>query len=265
MSNDLTVTITDHVAEVCLNRPEKKNALNFDLLNALTATANQLKEDTDIRAVVLYGAGECFSAGIDLMLLQSLATRLDDIKDEMRNPPAGEAANLFQKPITVWSELNAPVIAAIDGVCFGAGMQLALGADFRIAAPGARLSILEAKWGLIPDMGITQSLPRLLRADIAKELIMTGRILGAQDAHDLGLLTRIDETPLDAARALAVDLAARSPDAVKAAKQLVNESWNASPKTGLALEAELQAQIIGGPNQIEAVMAAMQKRAPNFR
>lgn len=264
MSDELTLTVTGHVAEVCLNRPDKKNALNFDLLNALTDTANRLKNNADVRAVILHGAGGCFSAGIDLMLLQSLAGRLDEIRQQMRNPPEGEAANLFQKPITVWSELAVPVIAAIDGVCFGAGMQLALGADFRIAAPGARLSIMEAKWGLIPDMGITQFLPHLLRADIAKELIMTGRILDAPEALGLGLLTRVADDPLAAARIMAADLAARSPDAVRAAKQLVDQSWIAPAGGALALEAELQARIIGSPNQMEAVMATLQKRPPKF-
>lgn len=263
MTDLVTLTIENHVARVALNRPQKKNALSLDMLSALTETAEALKSRDGIRAVVIHGAGGVFSAGIDLTDLMGLAPRLGEIKQQMRNPPAGEAANLFQKPITIWAELPVPVIAAIDGVCFGAGMQLALGADFRIAAPDAKLSIMEAKWGLIPDMGITQSLPRLMRADQAKDLVMTGRVLDAPEAVSLGLVTRLADDPLQAALALAGDLAAKSPDAIRAGKRLVDAAWATDPAT-LALEAELQAQIMGEANQMEAVMAQMQKRAPRF-
>lgn len=260
----LDLSIENHIAEVVLNRPDKKNALNFELLEALTETGERLKATEDLRAVVIRGAGGTFSAGIDLGLLQSLATRMDEIKHQMRNPPEGQDANLFQKPITVWQELQVPVIAALEGVCFGAGMQLALAADFRIAAADAQLAIMEAKWGLIPDMGLTQSLPRLMRADHAKELFMTGRVLDAVEARDKGLVTRVSDTPLEDARAMAADLAARSPQAVQASKQLAEAAWAKDP-AALALEAELQAQIMGSHNQIETVMAVMQKRAPSYR
>lgn len=263
MTEQLTLSIENHVAEVTLNRPDKKNALNFELLEALVEAGEKLKENKDVRAVVLAGAGEVFSAGIDLMLFQEFAVRMDEIKSQMRNPPEGQTANMFQKPITVWAELPVPVVAAINGVCFGAGMQLALGADFRIAAPQARLSIMEAKWGLIPDMGLTQSLPRLMRADQAKELVMTGRVLDAPEAAELGLVTRLADDPLQAAREMAADLAARSPDAIRAGKALVDAAWAADPEM-LALEAELQAQIMGAPHQMETVMAQMQKRAPKY-
>lgn len=262
MTDILTLSIENHIATVTLNRPDKKNALNFDLLDALTDTAGKIGKMREVRAVVLTGAGGVFSSGIDLNLLQSVLGRLDEIKQQMLTPPAGEAANLFQKPITVWSEIPQPVIAAIDGVCFGAGMQLALGADFRIAAPTAKLSVMEAKWGLIPDMGITRSLPRLMPADRAKELFMTGRILDAAEALSLGLVTRVADDPLTAAHAFASDLAARSPDAVQASKKLVEAAW--TTPDALALEAQLQADLMGSPNQMEAVMAGMQKRAPKF-
>ncbi|MGC9369220.1 MAG: crotonase/enoyl-CoA hydratase family protein [Paracoccaceae bacterium] len=263
MSAPLELTVSGPVAELRLERPDKKNALNFELLEALAAAGQELKARRNIRAVILHGAGGVFSSGIDLELLQGVLGRMDEIRRQMLNPPAGEAANLFQKPVTVWAELDKPVIAAIEGVCFGAGMQLALGADFRIAAPAARLSIMEAKWGLVPDMGITRSLPRLMRADQAKELIMTGRILDAPEALSLGLLTRVCDDPLAAARALAADLAGRSPEAVAASKRLVEAAW-ATPEA-LALEAELQAGLMGSPNQMEAVMAVLQNRAPDFK
>lgn len=253
------------VAEVILNRPGKKNAWTMPVFDGLAAAAAGLRGRKGLRAVILRGAGGCFSAGIDLSVLQGFAADFEAIRDQMLTPPDGQAANRFQAPVTAWAGLPVPVIAAIDGVAFGAGMQLALGADFRIAAPDARLSIMEAKWGIIPDMGISQSLPKLLRADLAKELIMTGRVLAAEEARGLGLVTRVAADPLAAAREMAAALALQSPDALAASKALVEQAWTLPPGAGLGLEARLQADIIGGPNQIEMVMANMQKRAPNFR
>ena len=159
--------------------------------------------------------------------------------------------------------LDIPVIAALNGVVYGAGAQLALGADFRIAAPDTKFSIMEAKWGLIPDMGISQSLPKLMRADQAMELVMTGRVLDASEAQILGLITRIADDPLTEAIAMAEALKTKSPDALKGAKHLVNGTWGCG-EAGLKLEAQLQAAIMGQPNQMEMVMATMAKRAPNF-
>jgi len=157
-----------------------------------------------------------------------------------------------------------PVIAALHGVAFGAGMQLALGADIRIAAPETRLSIMETRWGLIPDMGLTKLLPGLMRADQALELILSARVVAAPEAQALGLVTRLAADPLAAARETARAVAARSPEAVRGAKRLVRQAWPGDD-AHLALEARLQAAIIGAPNQIEAVMAGMQKRDPKFR
>jgi len=156
------------------------------------------------------------------------------------------------------------VIAAVQGVCFGAGLQLALGADFRVAAPEARFSVMEARWGLIPDMGISQSLPRLMRADQAKELILSARVVEAPESLALGLVTRLADDPLAEARAMAARFAAVSPDVLRAGKRLVEGCWTLPPGPGLRREAELQAGLIGGPNQIEAVMAGMAGRAPKF-
>lgn len=254
----------DGVAAVCLNRPEKMNAWNMEMFDALAAATDRLAGETGLRAVILRGAGGCFSSGLDLSVMQGFARDLEELKREIASPAKGERANRFQKPVVAWQSLNVPVIAAIEGVAFGAGMQLALAADFRIAAPDARFSIMEAKWGLIPDMGISQSLPRLMRADQAKELIMTARVMGAEEALTLGLITRIAEDPVAAARGMAAELARKSPDALEAAKRLVEEGWTLPPGEGLALEARLQAGIIGGANQIEAVMAEMAGRAPVF-
>ena len=265
MGGVVEITREDGLAIVTLNRPEKKNAWTQEMFDELSAANARLAAEKDLRAVILTGAGGCFSAGLDFSMFAEFAARLDEIKAEMLAPPEGRAANRFQQPVTGWQDLDVPVIAAIQGVAFGAGLQLALAADFRIAAPDARLSVMEAKWGLIPDMGITRSLPRLLRADLAKDLIMTARVIDAPEALEMGLLTRLDKSPLAAARSMAQQLMARSPDALRAAKRLVEEGWGADAKTSLALEARLQADLIGGANQVEAVVANMHKRPPNFR
>jgi len=264
MSARITTTITGHIAEVQLNRPEKKNALDLALFEELIAAGEALKSRPELRAVILSGKGGTFCAGIDTASFMEMATKIDQIRQEILTPPEGQIANRFQRPVTVWQELQIPVIAAIEGVAFGGGIQLALAADFRIAAPDARFSIMESRWGLIPDMGITQSLPALMPADRAKELIMTGRILDAQEALSLNLITRIDENPMAAARTLAKTLAEKSPDVIRASKKLVDQCWG-SGANGLKLEAELQAPIIGSANQIEAVMARMQNRPAKFK
>lgn len=262
--HELEVTVADGVAEVQLTRPARKNALSLELFEALAETGEKLKAEAGLRAVILSGAGGDFCAGLDLEVMQSLARRLDEMRQRLLNPAKGEVANWFQKPCYVWQELQVPVIAAIEGVCLGGGMQLALAADFRICHPQARLAIMEAKWGLIPDMGITQNLPKLLRADAAKDLMMTARMLSADEALGYGLVTRLADDPMAAARELAQTLKSRSPDAVNAIKALVDQTWTMAPGEGLAVEAALQAPIIGAPNQIEAVMANLQKRAPKF-
>jgi enoyl-CoA hydratase/carnithine racemase len=157
-----------------------------------------------------------------------------------------------------------PVIAAIHGVCYGGGLQIALGADIRIATPDARLSVMEIKWGLIPDMSITQTLPRLVGIDVAKELTYTGRVFSGDEAASLGVVTRVAEDPLAEAMSLAREIASKSPDAVRAAKRLFDESWNADPAESLALEASLQRTLIGSPNQIAAVTAGFTKEPAAF-
>lgn len=263
MSDHVSVeTGSDGVAHVRLTRADKKNALNLEMFDALSDVGERLKADADLRAVILSGQGGTFCAGIDLAVMQSFVPRLDEIRAEILTPGPG-GANRFQRPCTVWSELAVPVIAAVDGVAYGAGMQLALGADFRIAAPDARFSIMETRWGLIPDMGITQSLPRLLRADQAKMLMMTAQVLSADEALGLGLVTRLANDPLAEAQALAADLATRSPDALAGAKRLVDNGWGGGPGA-LRLEAEIQAPIIGAPNQMAAVLAGMTGQPAKF-
>lgn len=261
----VTTEIDDKgVATVTLNRPEKLNALNDAMFDEIPAAGEALKREKGLRAVILTGAGDHFCAGLDTANFGNFAKDIATVHRSLQNPPAGEAANRFQKPCFVWQELNVPVIAALKGVAFGGGLQIAMAADFRIAAPDVRLSVMEAKWGIIPDMGITQNLPKLLRADQAKDLMMTARIVEAEEAASIGLVTRLADDPLAEARDFAAQLCAKNPEAIRAIKELVEQSWTAAPGDGLALEGRLQAGIIGGPNQIEAVMSVMQKRAPKF-
>lgn len=252
------------IAELKLNRPDKKNAVTLELLADLVAACEMLAGRPGVRAVVLSGAGGDFSTGMDTSVLMGFAGNLDGIKAEMLAPPDG-IANRFQAPAKALADLAVPVIAAIDGVCFGAGIQLALAADFRFAAPGAKLSIMEAKWGLIPDMGISLSLPKLMPADRAKALIMTARVMSGEEALAEGLVTRLSNDPYAAAMAFAQELTARSPDAVRASKVLVDALWSNRTAEGLRLEAELQADLMGAPNQMETVMARMQGREPVYK
>ncbi|MFV1878261.1 crotonase/enoyl-CoA hydratase family protein [Nioella sp.] len=251
------------IAELRLNRPEKKNAVTLELLADLVTACEMLAGQPGLRAVVLSGAGGDFSAGMDTSVLMGFAGNLDAIKAEMLAPE--DDANRFQQPAKALADLPVPVIAAIDGVCFGAGIQLALAADFRIAAPGAKLSIMEGKWGLIPDMGISLSLPRLMPADRAKALIMTAQVMSGAEALAEGLVTRISDDPHAAAMGFAQELAARSPDVVRASKALVDALWSNRTAEGLRLEAELQAALMGAPHQVETVMARMQGREPVYK
>jgi len=182
-------------------------------------------------------------------------------------PQAGGARpdNFFQRSAYVWKTLPVPVIAAVHGVAFGGGFQIALGADLRIARPDARFSIMEIQWGLVPDVALTQTVRDVLRLDVAKELVWTGRVVEGSEALALGLVTRLAEDPLAAALELAREIAGRSPDAIRAGKRLLEQAWHADPATGLALEARLQGGLIGKPNQVEAVKARFEKRAGRFQ
>ena len=217
--------------------------------------------DADVRVVILEGEGKSFCSGLDVASFMSGQGGTGVLLERDGDGPA----NFAQRVAYDWSLVPAPVIAAIHGNCFGGGLQIALGADIRIAAPDAKLSIMEVKWGLVPDMGITQTLPRLLRIDIAKELTFSGRIVSGTEALALGLVTRTSDDPLASALALAEEIAQKSPDAVRAAKRLYDETW-VSDDAGAALarESELQTSLIGKPNQIAAVVAGMSREPPIF-
>jgi enoyl-CoA hydratase/carnithine racemase len=265
MSDRVVVSSQDGVAEVRLNRPDKLNALDLPMFQALVETGRGLARDRSVRAVVLVGEGRAFCAGLDFGSFQAMAGAGRDNGPGLLSRESSETpANLAQLAAWVWTEVPVPVIAAVHGVAYGGGLQIALGADLRFVAPDARLSVMEIKWGLIPDMSGTQTLRRLVRLDVAKELTFTGRVVDGAEAVRLGLATRVEADPLAAARALAAEIASRSPDAIRAGKRLLDTSGVVSVADGLQLEESLQRSLIGRPNQIEAVQANLGKRAPLF-
>jgi enoyl-CoA hydratase/carnithine racemase len=255
------IEVADHVADVRMVRGDKHNGLDWRMFAALNEAIDSLRAQPAVRSVVLSGDGPSFCAGLDFA---SFLAGDGDLAGDGFARGEGEAANFAQRVAYGWRELAVPVVAAVHGACFGGGLQIALAADLRIAAPGARLSVMEVRYGLVPDMSLSQSLPRLVRDDVARELTYTGRIVEAPEAADLGLVTRISDEPLDAARELAARIAAQSPDAIRRAKRLANETPRLTAAEGLALEAELQRELLGTPNQLEAVQAAMGKRAGEF-
>lgn len=264
MGSRVEVKVENYVAEVLLNRPAKFNALDMAFFEQLADVGEELKTREDVRVVILSGAGDNFCAGIDLASLQGELSQPGVFEQKAFTLPDGEVANFFQKPVHVWQQLRVPVIAVLQGVAFGGGCQIALAADIRFAAPSTRLSIMEIKWGIIPDMGISQSLQKLVRDDVARELVYTGREVGAAEAHALGLLTHLSDDPLSDARQMAATIAAKNPDAIAACKTLLDAVPQLPVAEGLKLEATLQATVLGRPNQLEAVQANFEKRAPVF-
>jgi len=261
MSNRVDISIDGHVAEVVLNRPEKHNAVDMQMFDELGQAATQLADNRTVRAVVLRGAGDNFCAGIDVSVFSDPGAGIDAAS----MAPQGESpANRFQRAAYAWRELPVPVICAIQGVAFGAGAQIALGADLRYATADAKLSIMEIRWGLIPDMSITVTTGGLLRQDRLRELAYTGRVVDAGEALEFGLVTAIHQDPVAAAHDTARQIAAKSPDAVRAMKKMFTETRCLDDKASLALEAALQIGVLGTPNQLEAVHANMAGREPEF-
>jgi enoyl-CoA hydratase/carnithine racemase len=270
MSDRVTIRIDNGVADVRLNRPDKLNALDPAMMRALAEAGDRVAATPGVRAAVLSGEGRAFCAGLDFASFAALAGLDDDQLQDAQEfdpfaPLDGSPANFAQRAAYVWQEIEVPVIAAIHGFAFGGGLQLAMGADIRYIAPDARMSVMEIKWGLVPDMSGTQTLRHLVRHDVLKELTLTGRIVEAQEAVELGLATRLSDSPHDDAMAAARQIAASSPAGVRAAKRLLNATALSSVEDGLRLEAEIQASLIGRPDQIEAVMANMEKREPKFQ
>lgn len=263
MSDRVIVSKQEGVADVRLNRAEKLNALDQAMFEGLAATGRALAADPSLRAVVLSGEGRAFCAGLDFASFMGMAQSERPARSLLDR--GEDVANFAQRAAWVWTELPVPVIAAVHGVAFGGGLQIALGADIRIVTPDAQLAVMEIKWGLIPDMSGTQTLRHLVRLDVAKELTFTGRIVRGTEAVALGLATRISSDPYTDALTLAREIAGKSPDAIRAAKRLLNNAPMVSVAEGLRMEETLQRGLIGSPNQIEAVQANMQKRAPQFK
>ncbi|ABD08293.1 Enoyl-CoA hydratase/isomerase [Rhodopseudomonas palustris HaA2] len=267
MNDRVAVSVTDGVADVRLVRADKMNALDAAMFEALVATTERLSQEKGVRVVVLSGEGKAFCAGLDMGRFAAMN------EGGGNGIPGGEfrdltkrthgQANAPQQAVWGWRMLPVPVIAAIHGVAFGGGFQLALGADIRLMAPDARMSIMEIKWGLVPDMAGTPVLASLVRDDILRELTYTGRIFSAQEALSYGLATRIVDDPRSAALEMAREIAGKSPDAIRAAKRMFN-NLSVDPGPALLAESVEQQKLIGSPNQTEAVRANMEKRAPNF-
>ena len=251
------------VAEVALVRSDKMNALDPRMFAALEEAIARVGTDAAVRAVVLHGEGRAFCAGLDTSSLAGIAREAGAIGDLL--PRTHGPANRWQNVAWGWREVPVPVIAAVHGAAFGGGLQIALGADMRVVHPQAQLSVMEVKWGLVPDMAGCALLAQLTRADVARELVFTGRIVSGEEAVALGLATRASEEPLQEARRLALQIAGNSPDAIRAAKRLLNGASPVDVPAVLAAEAGEQQKLIGSANQQEAVAAGMQKRAPRFR
>ena len=248
-SDRVQISIENGIAMVTLNRPEKYNGLDMPMFHGITDAAKTLKKDRSVRAIILSGTGEAFCSGLD-------------IKTVSRNPanflrllfkPGRKISNLAQDVGYLWRDLPAPVIAVTHGYCFGGGFQIAMGADFRFSTADCEFSIMETKWGLIPDMSLAVTLRELIAIDLAKELTMTARRFSGTEAHAMGLVSRICDDPMAEALDFARELAERSPDAVAASKLLFNRTWSATDRDALAWETRLQKKLLARTNQRIAV------------
>jgi enoyl-CoA hydratase/carnithine racemase len=266
VSDRVKIDFKDGVADVRMTRADKMNAIDSEMFDGLVEAGRALQDDKSVRAVVLSGEGRAFCAGLDMGSFAAMSGggRQGGGADPRLFERSESGANRAQLAAWVWQELPVPVIAAVHGVAYGGGLQIALGADLRLVTADAKLSVMEVKWGLIPDMSGTQTLRRLVRQDVAKELTFTGRVITGVQAVELGLATRVSEKPLEDALALAREIAGKSPDAIRAAKRLLNETWQGTVAEGLKLEEALQRSLIGKPNQVESVKANFEKRAAKF-
>jgi enoyl-CoA hydratase/carnithine racemase len=267
MSDRVIVSIADGIADVRLNRADKRNALDGDMFLAIAEAGERLKSEPGVRAVVLSGEGASFCAGLDFSSFQAMAGG-DDTQTTRRGNPGhiadGRITHLGQQVCWVWQEVPVPVIAAVHGHALGGGLQIALGADIRIVHPDTQLSVREVHWGLVPDMTGTFVLSRLVRPDVARELTYTARMITGTEALQLGLATRLSDDPRADAMTLAGEIAARSPGAVRGSKALYNRLFTEGAAEHFAAERTVIGAQIGTANQIEAVMANMEKRAANF-
>jgi enoyl-CoA hydratase/carnithine racemase len=259
MADRVLLDVRDSVAHVTLNRADKYNGLDLPMLRALVEVAGQVAADRDVRAVILSGAGPAFCAGLDFASVG---------KDPRGFLFAGlklpGRLNLFQRACWAWRELPVPVIAVLHGHCFGGGMQLALAADFRFATPGCELSVMEGKWGLIPDMTGSVTLRELVPMDVAKRLTMTAEVFDGAQALAYGLVTSVSDDPSKEAEALVNELVARSPDALALTKKLFDRTWTRPPARAFWTETVLQARLLRSANHRIARTANLAKEAPAY-
>lgn len=274
MKDRVSIDIDNGVAHVNLIRSDKMNALDDAMFAALIEAGDRLKADTSVRCIVMSGEGRAFCAGLDMGNFGKMAegggnAAKDDNKEGGEVTRGLEArthgiSNRAQYAVWVWREMPVPVIAAVHGVAFGGGFQLMLGSDIRIVHPETKLSIMEIKWGLIPDMAGTPIMRNLVREDILRELTYTGRQFSGKEAAEIGFATRTSETPLEDAMAMATEIAGKNPDAIVAAKRIYNTQADLNDAQLLMQESVLQDRIIRTPNQVEAVMSTMEKRPAKF-
>jgi enoyl-CoA hydratase/carnithine racemase len=254
------VDISEHVAHVRLDRADKRNGLDLAMFEGLVAAGVRLAGDRAVRAIVLSGEGPSFCAGLDFASFMTMG----DARERLLARGPESPANLAQRAAWVWAEQPVPVIAAIRGAAFGGGLQIALACDVRLVAADARMSVMEIRYGLVPDMTASKTLLRLVRPDVARELVYTGRIVEADEAVALGLATRKCDDPIADALALARTIAEQSPAAIRACKRLCDETPELDTRAAFVRETELQLDLLGTPEQLEAVQAALMKRKPVF-
>jgi enoyl-CoA hydratase/carnithine racemase len=256
----VSIEFRQYLAVVALNRPEKYNALDLDMMHALVEAARRVRREKDIRAVIVHGEGKAFCAGLDFASVTRKPARI-----LTAFVPWLRKDNIFQRVCLAWRDLPMPVIAVTHGYCFGGGMQIALGCDFRFSTPDCQFSIMEIKWGLIPDMGASVTLRDLVPVDVALELTVTGRKFHAAEAFELNLISAVADDPMERALALADTITGHSPDAIVAAKRLYRETRHGTERHALRRERRLQLGVLLGANQREAMRARLEKRDPDFR
>ncbi|MDA3628947.1 crotonase/enoyl-CoA hydratase family protein [Saccharopolyspora sp. WRP15-2] len=260
MSDRVSVETDGPLAHVTMTRDDRLNGLDLEMLRALIDAAAKVRADRSVRAVVLSGAGRSFSAGLDFA---SVGEKQGQMMLNFLRPP-WRSTNLYQEACWAWRRLPVPVLAVIRGHCFGGALQLALGADFRFATPDAQFSVMEAKWGLVPDMSGTATLRELLPMDVAKRLAMTAEVFDGTKAHELGLVTEVGNDPHAAAVELAEQLATRSPDSVAATKRLFQRVWHVSPWQAFRWESAYQLRLLLGANHKIARKANAGKAVAEF-
>jgi len=257
----VSVEYRDHIALVTLTRPDKMNALDPSMVQAIISAGQEVAA-SDARVVVLSGEGKSFCAGLDVASFAALA---QSDPGEVLNPRTHGDTNDMQEMAMVWRRVPVPVIAALHGAVYGGGLQLALGADIRIAAPDAKLAVMEMKWGLVPDMGGMVLMPQLMRSDVLRQMTYTARPVGADQGERWGLVTSLADDPLAAAIELAGEIAGQSPSAIRAAKRLIAVAEIAGREAVLMAESQAQVALIGKADQMEVIGARMQGRRPAFK